>query len=76
MYFLSHIYVRKSVILRELIDWSTNCYVLAFFINLSAVAAMLPNMERLSAILKPKCANNFDFLLSLPTEFMGVTILS
>ena len=24
MYFLSHIYVRKSVILRELIDWSTN----------------------------------------------------
>ena len=43
-------------------------YVLALFINLSAVAAMLPNMAKLSAILKSECVNILEFLLLLEKE--------
>ena len=43
-------------------------YVLALFINLSAVAAMLPIMAKLSAILKSECVNTLEFLLLLERE--------
>ena len=36
-------------------------YVLALIINLSAVAAMLPIMAKLSAILKSECVNTLEF---------------
>ena len=50
-------------------------YVLALFINLSAVAAMLPIMAKLNAILKSEYVNILEFLLSLERERKGITIL-
>ena len=50
-------------------------YVLALIINLSAVAAMLPIMAKLSAILKSECVNTLEFLLLLEREWKGITIL-
>ena len=50
-------------------------YVLALFINLSAVAAMLSIMAKLSAILKSECVNALEFLLSLERDWKGITIL-
>ena len=43
-------------------------YVLALFINLSALAVVLPIMAELSAILKSECVNTLEFLLSLERE--------
>ena len=42
---------------------------------ISAVAAMLPIMAKLSAILKSECVNILDFLLLLEREWKGITIL-
>ena len=50
-------------------------YVLALFIHLSAVAAMLPIMAKLRAILKSECVNTLELLLSLEREWKGITIL-
>ena len=46
-------------------------YVLALFINLGAVAAILPIMAKLSAILKPECVNTLEFLLLLEKKVTG-----
>ena len=46
-------------------------YVLALFINLGAVAAILPIMAKLSAILKPECMNTLEFLLLLEKKVTG-----
>ena len=43
-------------------------YALALFINLSAVAPMLPITAKLSAILKSECVNTLEFLLLLERE--------
>ena len=43
-------------------------YVLALFINLSELTAMLPITAKLSAILKSQCVNNLEFLLLLERE--------
>ena len=43
-------------------------YVLALFINLSELTAMLPITAKLSAILKSQCVNNLEFLLLLESE--------
>ena len=40
-------------------------YVLALFINISVVAAMLPIMAKLSVILRSECVNIWEFLHSL-----------
>ena len=48
---------------------------MALFINLSAVAAVLPIMPKLSAILKLECANTLEFLESPEREFERKTIL-
>ena len=50
-------------------------YILTLFINLSAVAAMLPIMAKRSVILKSECVNTFEFLLLLEKECKGITIL-
>ena len=44
-------------------------------ITLSAVAAMLPIMTKLSAILKSECVNTLDFLMLLEKEWKGIAIL-
>ena len=49
-------------------------YVLALFINLSELTAMLPITAKLSAILKSQCVNNLEFLLLLEREWKGITI--
>ena len=46
-------------------------YVLALFINLGAVAVILPIMAKLSAILKPECVNTLEFLLLLEKKVTG-----
>ena len=43
-------------------------YVLALFINLTAVAAMIPVMEKISASLKSECVNTLKLLLLLERE--------
>ena len=43
-------------------------YVLALFINLSAVTARVPIMEKLCGILKLECVNTLEFLLLLERE--------
>ena len=43
-------------------------YVLALFITLTEVTAMLPIMAKLSAILKSGCVNILEFLLLLDGE--------
>ena len=43
-------------------------YVLALFINLTAVVAILPNMAKLSAIVKSECTNTSEALLLLERE--------
>ena len=42
-------------------------YVLALFINLTVVPAMLPIITKLSVILKSECVNNLEVLLLLET---------
>ena len=49
-------------------------YVLALFKNFSMVAAMLPNMAKLSVILKSECANTGGFLYSLRKELKVMMI--
>ena len=39
------------------------------------MAAMLPIMTKLSAILKPECVNLLEFLLLLEREWKGIMIL-
>ena len=43
-------------------------YILTLFINLNAVALMLPIMAKLSAILKSDCVKTLEFLLLLEKE--------
>ena len=50
-------------------------YVVAVFVNLCAVAAMLSVMAKLSAILKSEFVNTLVLLLLLERELKGIKIL-
>ena len=50
-------------------------YVLALFMNLSAVAIILPIMAKLSPILKSEYVNSLEFMLLLERERKGILIL-
>ena len=51
-------------------------YVLALLINSSVVTVMLPNMSRLSTILKSEFGRTLEFLLLLEREIKWIAILN